>query len=233
MRRAQAGDTVLFVCASKAALEQAQFARFGVDGESDAALARIQIKYVDTDARLRQLLASFHLIAPPTPRLLLIDNLRAFFALDGDAAQQTTDKHFDSHGMRERMSLTFALALSAAAYMAQEGAGSACRLVVSVVEHAPPGAGSTELAVRRHFFRRRMRAHGPLGGSPSAHTGVYAIEEVGYAETLHAWLATAAEQGETRVAPAASSDLVLVRIDGGRAAQLTSVQQSAVEHTVT
>jgi hypothetical protein len=230
MRRAQAGDAVLYVCASKAALEQAQFAKPGDDGESDAALARIQIKYVGTDAGLRQLLASFHLIAPPAPRLLLIDNLHAFFALDCEAAQPAADKPFDSHGARERMSLTFALALSAAEYIAQEAAGSACSLVVSIVESAPPGAGSTELAVRRHSFGRRMRAHGPLGGPPSgAHMGVYAIEEVGYVETLHAWLTTAAEQADLRVAPAGGGDLVLVRIESSRAAQLSLPQPERLE----
>lgn len=229
MRRAQAGDTVLYVCASKAALEQAQFAKPGIDGESDVALARIQIKYVGTDARLRQLLASFHLIAPPTPRLLLIDNLHAFFALEGEAAQPTADKQFDSHGTRERMILTFALASSAAEYISQE-AGPACGLVVSIVENVPPSAGSTELAVRRHAFRRRIRAHGPLGGSPSAHMGVYAIEEAGYAELLHAWLTTAAEQDDPRVGPAGSSDLVLVRIDGSRAAQLSSRPEHTTEN---
>ncbi|KAJ1638938.1 hypothetical protein T492DRAFT_940291 [Pavlovales sp. CCMP2436] len=176
LERALAGETVLIVSASRRALEQTPFARpdeapgWPSDAAAtEAALARVQLKYVGSDALLCQFLASVHLLRPPALGLLVVEDVLAFSSESVSAAVT-----------HSRLQRTLALALNAAEYLAAAQPADQprrCRLVVSATESALPLPFSVAAVARKHFFRQRLRVSGPLerADSKTSFLGEYSV----------------------------------------------------------
>lgn len=174
VRRALAGEWVLFVCASPAPLEQSPFARppsvrgdLQPGGPVAEALARVQFKYISTGAMLRQFLAGAHNMSR-APDLVIIDDLLAF---THDGSHGSTDPAADREAA-ERLQRTLALAINLAEYCAcARGAdlGRSCGLLVSVTERALPPLATADTVARKQWFKRRLRVDSASAGrSPVA-----------------------------------------------------------------
>lgn len=190
MRRALAGEWVLFICTSDSSLEKSPFAmpqpeRGDLSAEALAteALSRIQLKYLGTDVLLRQFLAGLHVMSR-APDLLIIDDFNAFFHQGQNAPPDR-----DVPGRTQR---TFALAINAADFLLRlRGPDQArsCSLILSVTEGALPPPLSVETTARKHWFKRRLRVDGPRGGA--THLGEYSVTDSLYQEVARVRLGAA------------------------------------------
>jgi hypothetical protein len=205
MRRALAGDSVLFVCPSRERIAQASFAQPAPLGsqandderrQTEAALSRIQMKYVATDLALRQLLASAHLVGPPVPSVLIIADFHEFFARP--ASLPPAEHHAEhapnvdqAHAAQGLVDRTLALALNATEHFTRGRFGGKeqpreCSLIVSVVETSASSPGSAERAARTYCFKRQLRVHGPLAHEgTAAHVGRYAVADSFFPGLVH------------------------------------------------
>ncbi|KAG8465405.1 hypothetical protein KFE25_002712 [Diacronema lutheri] len=184
MRRSLAGESVLFLCPSPAALEGAPFANpahgLQVDTlETEAALSRIHFKYLGSDTLLRQFLAGAHTMRTP-PGLLVVDDLAAFLS-SGDAHPPA--EHAGGAGVYDvaaRLQRTLALAVNAADFFARAvrpDGPNTCSLIVAVIERVLPPLGAADTTARKRWFKRRLRIEGPLAGPAAVLLGQYMVAD--------------------------------------------------------